>query len=404
MNKELKSKRSGFAMVLVLLAVMVLTLTGTGLLRLGLQSRIIAIRTADEIKARCAADAGLTKAIYEMNQRLEAQSWDESDLPQLTNEALPNCDSVFSFSMIVDDSDDDDGSSCYIVESTGRAGRAVETVRGVLALRGPFSAAMAVRNNIVLKPNSVVDGYNYTKEGEKLQLATLSTLPMQIILGKSSLVDGDVAVGFGGDPQEVIYGPQATITGQQYALTEEVEFPTITVPDWLGGMALQGTISDPTTISSSGRYSGINVAQGDIITIDGPVTLYVEGDISLGNSAQLQIADGNNTSLTLYLGGNFYCKNGGIINNLTQVPSKLKIYGLDTCTNLSFATAGVFYGAICTPNATLNMKSSVEIYGSLLADNFNQGQAANFHYDASLKNAGANDEGVHFVITKWSEL
>lgn len=411
MSEVLKSKKPGSAFLLALFAIVVLSLMGTGLLRLGLQSRIFAIRTADEIKARCAADAGLTRALYEMNQKLVVKPWFDSVLPEATDLALPNCDLVFSFTVIVDDSDDDDdydgdddGSSCYIIESTGRAGQAVKTVRGVLALRGPFNAAMAVRNNIVLKPNSVIDGYNYTKEGEKLQLATLSTLPMQIILGKSSLVDGDVAVGFGGDPEQVICGPQATITGQQYALSEDIEFPTITVPDWLGGMPLQGTISNPTTISSSGRYSGVNIAQGEIVTIDGPVTLYVEGDISLSNSAQLQIADDDDAYLTLYLGGNLYCKNGGSVNNITQTPSKLKIYGLDTCTNLSFATAGAFYGAICTPNAMLNMKSSVEIYGSLLADNFNQGQAANFHYDASLKSVGANDEGVHFVITKWSEL
>lgn len=402
MNKLLKSKRSGSVIVLVLLAVLVLSLVGTGLLRLGLQSRIYAIRTADGIKARCAADAGLTKAIYEVNQKLKTDSWDESELPLIISETLPNCDLVFSFKVIADDGDDD--SSSYIVESTGRAGQAVKTVRGVLALRGPFDAAMAVRHDIVLKPNSVVDGYNYTKEGEKLQLATLSALPQQVILGQGALVDGDVAVGFGGNPDEVIYGPQATITGQRYALTEEVEFPTVTVPGWLDGMASQGTISNPTTISSSGKYSGIYLGQGKVITIDGPVTLYVDGDISLSNSAQLQIADDDDACLTLYLGGNFYSKNGGSINNLTQDPSKLKIYGLDTCTNLSFASTGVFYGAICTPNAEVNLKSSVEIYGALLADHFYQGQAANFHYDASLKNASANDEGVHFVVTRWREL
>ncbi len=249
-----------------------------------------------------------------------------------------------------------------------------------------------------------MDGYNFTKEGEKLKFGTATTLPANITLGMGALVDGDVVVGVGGDPETVISAPQATITGDTYALTEEVEFPPVTTPEWLEALPSQGTISGPTTITSSGRYDGINAGQGDIITIDGPVTLYLTGNLSLSNSAEIQINNANpDASLTLYLAGDLYCKNGGALNNLTEDPTRLKLFGLDSCSNLSFATTGTFYGGIYAPNAMANFKSSVEVYGAVAAQCFLQGQAAGFHYDASLKQCGADDPCTRITVKRWSE-
>ena len=83
-----QSKRKGSVIVLMLLAVVVLSVMGVGLLSLGLRGRTIAIRNTSKIAARCAADAGLTKAVFEMNEKLKVKPWDGSTLPQATNETL----------------------------------------------------------------------------------------------------------------------------------------------------------------------------------------------------------------------------------------------------------------------------------------------------------------------------
>jgi hypothetical protein len=187
-------------------------------------------------------------------------------------------------------------------------------------------------------------------------------------------------------------------------LTEEVDFPQVTVPEWLDDLGSQGTISGVTTITSSGKYDGVSIGQGDEIMIDGPVTLYITGNMNLSNSAEIKINDANpNASLTIFLGGDLYCKNGGALNNLTADPARLKLFGLDSCTNLSIATSGQFYGAIYAPNAMANFKNSVEVFGAITAERFLQGSAANFHYDASLKNAGADDPCVRITLKRWSE-
>jgi hypothetical protein len=395
-KRAIRFKRRGSALVLVTIAVVLLTLIGVGLLQVGLCSRLLAIGSAHKIEAFSAADAGLMKAIYAINEQLKS-STDISHL-KATNEVLPYCNGTFSYTVTPS------GNGNYIVEATGKVGRFEKMVRATLQFQGPFEHALIVKNNIVLKPGAVVDGYNFTKEGEKLKFGTNTTLPANVTLGQGALVDGDLVVGAGGDPETVICAPMATITGDTYALTENVEFPSITVPGWLDALPSQGTISGATTLTSSARYDGINAGQGDIITIDGPVTLYLTGNISLMNSAEIQINNTNpDASLTIYLAGDLFCKNGGALNNLTQDPTRLKLFGLDSCTNLSFATTGTFYGGIYAPNAMANFKSSVEIYGAIATKTFLQGQAAGFHYDAALKQCGVNDPCTRIVIKRWSE-
>lgn len=52
---------------------MILLAMSVGLLSLGLNSRIYSMRTASDIAARCAADAGLTMAVFEMNEKLKVK-------------------------------------------------------------------------------------------------------------------------------------------------------------------------------------------------------------------------------------------------------------------------------------------------------------------------------------------
>jgi hypothetical protein len=102
MKKLLQSKKRGSAIPLAVLVVFILLAMGTGLLRLGLNSRVFSTRSASDIEARCAADAGLTKALFEMNEKLQVTIWNGSILPQAIDANLPNFDAVFSYSITGD--------------------------------------------------------------------------------------------------------------------------------------------------------------------------------------------------------------------------------------------------------------------------------------------------------------
>jgi len=403
MNRSLQSKQKGSILALILIALVVLLITGVGLLGLGLRGRILAIRNASNIVARCAADAGLTKAIFEMNKKLEVKPWSDNALPKITDESLPNCDAVFSYAVTADSN----SSGSYTIESTGNSNQAKRKVNGTLRLKGLFEYALFTKEGMELKNGTEIDWYNYDTDDENLKIGTNSTEKAAMSMKAGVIINGDVAVGVGGDTDVVINSKsEAKITGEAYALSEPQELPVITVPEWLQLLPSQGAITSNITINNSGKYDSINLSNSDIMAIDGAVSLYVIGDVILNNSAQLQIVDVNtnpDASLILYLGGNLITKNGGTINNMSLDPKKLQIYGLDNCTKINFMTSSDYYGVIYAPNADVQLHNSVEFFGAVVANSFIQDVFADFHYDASLRDANINDEGVRFVVKRWYE-
>lgn len=114
---NLNTKKYGMALPLVMCTIVILLILGVGLLSLGFQARLQAIRTTCEIAARCAADAGLTKALYEMNKKLETKPWNESSLPVSALISLPYSDTSYTYTVNKSGGD-------YSVTATGFYGRA----------------------------------------------------------------------------------------------------------------------------------------------------------------------------------------------------------------------------------------------------------------------------------------
>ena len=395
MNKMLQSKKRGSAIPLAMLVVVILLATGTGLLSLGLHSRIISTRTASDIAARTSADAGLTKALFEMNEKLKVKPWDGSSLPLETEVSLPNCDAVYNYTVT-------SGASGYTIQSTGTSNQAARTVSCTLQLRGPFEAAIFTDGFINLNNSAEVDWYNYDAGDANMKVGTNSTEDGCVNLANSATIKGDVAVGVGGDPDTAIdLGNSAVIEGQTSALSEEVELPPITVPEAIDSLPSGGIINNDTTISNSGKYSSIDLGNSETVIINGDVTLYITGDITLGNSAELQIEE--DSSLTLYLGGNFEGKNSSAVNNETKDARSLQIYGLESCQDMRFKNSSDLYGTIYAPNADVIMDNSAKVYGAVVAESFDMKNSGVFMYDASLRDASINDEAVRFTITNWHE-
>jgi len=395
MNKLLKSKRNGSAIPLAVVAVMILLAMGVGMLTLGTSSRIYSTRSASDIAARCAVDSGLTMALFAMNEKLKVKPWNDSTLPEATNESLPNCDAVFSYTVT------GNLSTGYTIESIGTSGHAERKVTCILKPQGPFEFAVFGEESVELKNSAVVDWYNYDTDSENLKIGTNSIASGALTLKNSAVVNGDVIVGMGGSPDIVIDDFGANITGATYVMTKRCELPSIAVPQWLESLPSSEPITDDLTVTNSAKYSGINLQNNKTLLIDGDVTLYVTGEIILGNSAEVQID--NDASLILYLGGDFEGKNSSTINNLTQDTKKLQIYCLDSCENMQFKNGSDFYGVIYAPNADVIMKNSANLYGSIVAKDFEQKNSSTFNYDASLRDASVNDEVVRFVVTHWHE-
>lgn len=391
------SKERGSALSMVVSGLVILLLLGSGLLGLDLQSQLLAARTAAGISARSAADAGLTKALFEMNEMLQVGpwDWDDSVLPESVNERLLNCDATFSYTITGNIADG------YVIESVGKSGWVERKVGSSLRLQGLFEYAIFANANIDLKANTKVDWYNYDEDNGNLQIGSHSVVPGAIELKKRSMINGDVVVGVGGDPAIVITDNGAIITGRIRVMVGREHVPRITVPGWLASLPSGGTIRNDTAISRSGKYDEIDLKKGRELEIEENVALYIVGDVTLGKSASIMIDD--DTSLILFIGGDYEGKSGSSLNNETRDPGKLKVYGLESCNYMRFKNGTELYGAIYAPNAEVTFDNSADAYGSVVARRFVQRNSAAFHYDASLRDVDVDDDGVRFVVGRWSE-
>ncbi len=402
-KKPAQSKKPAFAIPLAMLAVIILSVIGAGLLSLGMHGRLFAVRTSSDIAARCAADAALTKAVFEMNKKLKVTPWDDSSLPKATDEMLPNSDATFSYTIT------GDILNGYTIECTGKSGLAEKRITFTLQLQGPFEPPILTRQTILLKSGTLVEGYNSLDPWDtntQIQIGTSSILPNSIILNSGVIVKGNVFIGVGGNVETVIKNSGASIYGS-YAINEEIEFPAVTPPvlaDMGTGISVHGTTL---TIGpdDTGQYDQIQVkraANPGILEIDGgDIVLYVTGDVGLGQECEIIIREG--ASLTLYLGGNLNADNEAGINN-ESVPASLKLFGTATKEQkITLKAKSESLGAVYAPNAVITLMADGHVRGSIVCKSFEMKSGGNFYYDKALRNVGADDDAVRFVVKQWRE-
>lgn len=392
-------------MGITVLAIVVLALMNMALLSLGLQNRMIAAKDTAEIIARSAADSGLTKALFEMNEKISLGPWDGSTLPQATDFALTNSDSTFDFT--ITGTSPSDG---YNIEVTGKVGRIQRKVYSGFKLKSLFDGPILVMETIVLGNNVLIDGYNSSDPTDTDVDIDIGTLADEseggsITIGLGSVVDGDVFVGTDGNTDAVIDN-EGTINGVETPLYFDVELPTITPPSLTDmGTNIDATLDLTIGPAQTGQYTGIYVGSGSTLTIDGgDVVLYITGDIVLDVGAVITLKSGS--TLTIYLDGNFDADSSDGFINETGVPSSFKLFGTGTtpvAQEYILKNGGEMFGVVYAPNANVIFKNNGDITGSIIAKNFEMKNNGTFLYDEALRDVDVGEVGTTFVTNMWRE-
>lgn len=408
-NKPLQSKllirrgNRGFALATMLCTVVILLIIGMGILSVGLQSRGFAVRSSSDIVARCAADAGVTKAVFEMNEKLKVIPWNEGSLPEANSETLPNSDAIYSYAV------SGDLTNGYNVKSKGQYGLRGKTIGCSLSLVGLFESAIFTKQTLILKAGTLVDGYNSGDPWDtniEVHVGTKSTLPDSVVLNPGVVVKGNVAVGVGGNVGTVIKDLGAS-TYRKYSMLLDVKLPLVTVPELVdtgSDIKVQGaTIT--VGPADNGQYGEIELKKtsnpGILEVTGGDVVLYITGDISLGQSCEIVIKDGS--TLALYLDGDMTADNNSGINN-EGAPTSFKLFGTSTeDQSLTLKAKSESLGAIYAPNATVTIMADGDIYGAITAKSVELKSGGNFYYDKALREVGTEDDAVRFVINQWRE-
>jgi hypothetical protein len=406
--KKMKGKRSASALVLVVLAIVILALVGVGLIRIGLNSHLYAIRNSRFIAARSAADAGLAKAIYDLNQKRQAGPWTGSGLPSATDEILPKANSVFSY-QITPLSGNPNYS--YRIDSTGKAGFAQQTVHSTTTIRSLADYAIFVKNDLILKAGTTVSGFDSSdpsNDDVDVKIGTNSTEDDSMFLLNGVTVNGDVIVGAGGDPEEVIKGA-GDVTGGEYATADEV-FTIYSAPNGLGPKSLP-TISGSNSpykindVNNTGTYSSVELKRGSgpgVLEVEsGDVIMHITGDLNMGQDCEIIIKAG--ASLTIYIAGDVTSgNNSGFVNENT--PPNFKLYGIATDSqDFDIKAKSEYFGQIYAPNADVTVYAKGDIRGAFVAESFEMKSSGNIYYDLALSFVDINDPTARFAINRWYE-
>jgi hypothetical protein len=407
MKKLLKSKRSGSAIALAVVAVIILLAMGVGLLSLGFNGRIYSLRTSSDIMARCAADAGLEMALFEMNEKLKVRPYSEGTLPQATNESLPYADQICSYRVT------GNLAGGYVITSLGRSGQAQRAVRATIGLQSPFKDAILTKETLTLKSGTIVEGYNsddLSETGIAISIGSQSGKNDTVTLNSGVTVDGDVFVAPGAEVDTAIKDLGATVTGSKRT-GEQILLPQAippTLPNMGTSIDAKGSVVKITP-ADNGVYTAIGLkstGKPGILEIDGgDVVLHVTGDILLGQDCEIDVKEGS--TLKIYADGNIVCSNGSSMN--TEAPPEeaatLQLFATGQGSQFFDVKAkGAWTGTIYAPNADVDLYAKGDAYGSVIAKDFEFKAGGNFKYDkALLKKNTVNDDAVIFVVKRWYE-
>ena len=390
--RDMRSQGSVLVMLLAISAVV--AVLGGSMLTLGYRNHNRVTRTTQHMAARVAADAGLTQAFHTLTAQFTDGSLDPLALPAEMDFAIPNSEETFTYAISQDD-------GAYTIVSTGICQTAQVSVEAVVKSAGlVHEYAVLTRQDLVLRNSAVVDWYNGESGDDPLKIGTNSTEVGKITLYMNSFINGDVLVGAGSDPDDVIRDQGGSYTGDAYAQSTNQPAPPVVVPDYLVSSTSHGDIKNNTTITSSGKYATIDLGQSKKLVIDGHVELYVTGTITLNKSAQIEIKE--DASLTLYVDGNVEGKNGSQFNNKTQDPRRFKLMGTESCKDVQLKNSGDMYAIVYAPQADMTVHNSASVRGAVTSKTCELKNGASLYYDASLTDY-EDPLLVELKLARWRE-
>jgi len=419
-KKDLKRKNEekGFVLVVGMLVMAVLLLLAVPFLyQLSFENKL----TNKSYKSSAAlslAEAGVERAIWELNYG-DITTWaGDSALRTMTISSFqtPDGNVMGDIEIKVEDHDGDNP----VVSSLGSV--------ALVESRVLFKCARVVLEEEKYKPwingifgdeeldfssNAIVDSYDSrdgayggSNMGSEGHVGTNGTHYGCIDLASNARIYGNAVSGPESDPEDVIITRgNAEIFGDMDSLSELHDMPSVPLPEALfynGDYSLGGNDSD--TIDESGEYASFRLDSNCTVTITADVTLFITGEFYMRSNTELEITDG--VKVTIYLGGSFEQNSNTEINNLSEDPTKLLILGTDSFNGeMDWNSNTQFWGAVYVPQADIHLNSNADFYGSISAKSFDCDSNSRIHYDLALAALALDGaDGTPYTVKSWQEV
>lgn len=370
-------------------------------------------KTFKSLLAHNLAEAGVERVIWELNFG-DISTWagDEESRTLTISESGAGDIVILAINLT---------SSNPVVESTGRVLMGSQTVERTVrvVLHGWEGINLAnyglfADDSIELYEYSLIDSYDSTlgeydemiegvpNRGSEGHVGVNSTRRNQIKIQGTSELYGDAYSGPDSDPERVIQvGPGARLYGEKQALSESKEMPSVTVPNGLPDYGdLEIERGETVVISESGEYEELDVGRDAVLRIEGEVALVVE-ELDLERNSRIEVAEGGR--LTLFIKDTLDQDGSTWIGSVDKDPSRVVLFGADSCRQLDWRQSAEFYGVIYAPRADVRIRRYSEIYGSIVAEEIELQSGGAIHYDLNLRNLDlyTGNEISAYVVKSW---
>jgi choice-of-anchor A domain-containing protein len=209
--------------------------------------------------------------------------------------------------------------------------------------------------------------YGGTNITANADIGTNSTAADAVKILPQGEVHGDVSVGAGASDPNACVDNKGIITGTVSALPSTNALPSVTVPSdaiELGDVYLdlgQELVLDPGVY----HMTDLDIFGNAKVTCNGKVVIYID-----------QTAD--QATPDVRIGGN------GIVNT-SQIPANLVVYCCPDVVTVQFSGNAQFYGGLYAPQADIALNAG-DVYGSMVGNSVTlNGTNAHIHYDEALR-------------------
>lgn len=260
-------------------------------------------------------------------------------------------------------------------------------------------------------------------------VATAAAIVNTLNVGNAQ-IKGKVSTGPGG-VDTIVIGPNGSVGDRAWvegnykgikggwASTDfNMLFPEVTLPPgvtWLPVSPYEGTepeaVVDGTTykyVFSSEGYYQVSGLSGSLL-VNAPtnhvVTLYITENVELAGNDLIRIAN-TGAKVRVYMAGSQFSLTGSAtIQNQSGVADRFYLFGMPTCTGITFAGNGHFYGAIYAPDAEFHLggggNDMWDFVGGSVTRTVMMNGHFRFHYDENLRRVGPLKG---YVPVHWKEF
>lgn len=385
----MKKKNEGYIVVISLVvATAVLLLLGVFWGSIVAEKKNIQ-RSYHSMQALNLAEAGVEKAIWELNNNRAGESWTSSDLTlDISGETIGKFDLTVVTS----------GSTVTIQASGHTPGITIpgNVTRKVKVIAesskfNPFTHGLFANEGPIVFNDSFMDSYvsnlsSYTAQATHTDPESGYTYAnSNASVGTNSATSTSISV----DESSKIFGKTVLDAG--------INLVSPVVPDQFdytyAGLSVSG--SDVYEINEPGSYwvGFISISGNGRLQINASsVTVYVAGDVKVNDvditgKGEIRIASGCTASF--YVNGDLKVAGNGMVN-LNEDPASLAIYGTENTSNISIMGNASFCGLVYAPQAHVRIKGatgsdSAVLYGSVVSNSIEIGPHGKIHYDETLK-------------------